>query len=253
MDIGKQFQRARIAAQLSARDVAALADVATSTVTRFENGEREPSFGIAVRMLRAVDLDANLQRISRASAIGTARWLIDPQFGVRPDDADEWLDRWTRLGLLDSNQKPTDLRKLLYRAARSARLVARPWRTDFVLAEGWENLQDKLTENGIEWARTGDAAANRIVDWADETWPVFYVDDIYASRRAIGIAPRGPDERGPLMSLVQFDGYSEIGRWMDSDGTWYADAWQVVMDCLGGVQRMPEQADMIIDTLVETT
>jgi transcriptional regulator with XRE-family HTH domain len=252
MDIGRRIRRARIGAQLTAREVALLAGVATSTVTRIENGEREPSYGLVVRLLRAVDVGENLEPLSRPSSIATARWLIDPEFDVRPDDADEWLTTWTTLGLLDSDQRPTDLRRLLFRAARSARLVARPWRIDFPLAEGWEQVEAVLSDGGFGWARTGDAAANRIVEWADESWPVCYVDDVYAAREVIGVPPRRPDERGPVMSLVQFDGYSEIGRWKDADGTWYADPWQVVMDCFGGVQRMPEQADMIVDTLTET-
>ncbi|WP_460705079.1 helix-turn-helix domain-containing protein [Myceligenerans halotolerans] len=252
MDIGRRIRRARIGAQLTARELALLSDVATSTVTRIENGERMPSYDLAVRLLRAADVGEDLQPLSRASSIGTVRWLIDPEFGVRPDDADEWIMRWTKLGLLDADQRPTALRRLLFRAARSARLVARPWRMDFPLHEGWQQAQEKLSGGGIEWARTGDAAANRIVEWADESWPVFYVDDVYAAREVIGRPTRRPDERGPVMSLVPFDGYSEIGRWRDSDGSWYADPWQVVMDCFGGVQRMPEQADMIVDAFVET-
>jgi glucose-6-phosphate-specific signal transduction histidine kinase len=37
-----------------------------------------------------------------------------------------------------------------------------------------------------------------------------------------------------------------------SDEVSCAQAEEVVMDCFGGVQRMPEQADMIVDTLTET-
>jgi transcriptional regulator with XRE-family HTH domain len=252
MEIGERIRQARRLAQLTARELALFADVAPSTVTRIENGERMPSYDLAVRLLRAANVGEDLQPLARPTAIATVRWLIDPDFDKRPDDADEWIAGWTRLGLLDASGRPTDLRWLLFRAGEAARLRARPGRVNVALTPTWNLAVERLAAGRIRWARTGDAAANRLVDWASEFWPVFYVEDVAAALQFMQLRPRRPDEWGPLMSFLPFDGWSEIGRWQDDNGMWYADPWQVTMDCFGGVQRMPDQADMILDTLTET-
>lgn len=244
----------RIANALSARQVARLAGVSPSTVTRVEDGTMDPSFSVAMRLLDAVGIDQRLQRISSPSAIATARWLLG-DVDQRPDDADRWTKRWLTVGAVRRDEASvvvTDPRQLAFRAGKSASIVDRPGVALLRQDRSWSEIASGLTENGLIWAATGDRAANRLAASASETTPTFYVNDVASTVSRLDLRYRDPGEWGQPIVLVPFDGTSEHGRWQDTDGTWYAASWQVVMDCYSGGDRQPEQADAAIDSLLVT-
>lgn len=249
MDLVTELRAARTLAGLSARDVAHLARVAPSTVTRIENGAfADIGYRMVQRILDAVDLGADLGPLSRPSAISAARYLLGDEIAP-PADLGFWLDRWRSLRLLGKDNDVISPRELAWRAGRSASLAFRPGSVTVARSLDLATAGRRLDQAGIEWANTGDAAANRIADYADETWPVYYVSDLRAALNALGATLSLPGDAGPSMTLIPFDGASEAGRWRDSDGTGlvYAAPWQVVMDCYGGEQRMPSQAEWILD------
>src|SRR5690554_3032800 len=123
MDIRTAIAGTRDMNNMSSRDIAAIAGVATSTVTRFLNGDRaDVSWTVGNLLLDAVDLKTDLSPLSRPSAIATARFLLAD--GPQADDAAFWLDRWSKIGLVDSG-KVLKRRDLAFRAPRSAPRIRR--------------------------------------------------------------------------------------------------------------------------------
>lgn len=241
-----RLRAARTLNGLSAREVARLAGVEPSTVTRIEQGAfPRASYEVISRLLRANDLGADLQPLSQPTAIQAARLLLGDTVPA-PYDLPEWLDRWCRLGLVEKDGQVTNSRDLVFRAGRSAWLASRPGAVDLPRTLTWDQVADRLNAADVDWAATGDAAANRLSEYADETWPVLYVEDLRAAVEALDLSPRLPCETGPRITLIPFDGTSELGRWVE-DNMRYAAPWQVVMDSYAGTQRMPLQADWILD------
>lgn len=243
------IRNARVSSELNSKEVALLAGVSASTVTRIERGEMRPTVEMVERLMEAAgySLDLAVTPKSDPSAIAAARSVLGSDttlasFGT----AARYLERWTRMGLLDENGDAVSVREVAYRAAKSARLAERPGMRYFERSTTWTDLGSRLNAVGIEWMNTGDSAANRLYPYADQIWPVFYVEDTEAAVVATALIER-VGTYGPSISLVPFDGVSETERWQDGDGMWFADRFQVLIDCYAGTTRMPEQADALIE------
>ena len=253
--LAQRLRTARLMSALSARQVAALAGVSPSTVTRVESGRMNPTYDVVLKLLDAVGLDERFDRVSDPLAVATARWVLG--VGEEPGEADYWINRWIMSGTLARDDAGDvtvpDLQTLAFRAGRAATLAFRP---KVVLARQdrtWDDVADGLIGAGIEWAATGDRAANRLVLSVNEVQPTFYVDDIEAVPDALGLVFKGPQEWGWPITFLPFDGFSESGRRADDDGRWYAAPWQVVLDCYSGSDSLSDPADRILDTLLVPT
>jgi transcriptional regulator with XRE-family HTH domain len=251
----QRLRTARMMNALSARQVAALAGVSPSTVTRVESGKMNPTYDVVLKLLDAVGLDERFDPISDPVAVATARWVLG--FGEEPSDVGYWINRWMVSGTLARDKSGEinvpDLQTFAFRAGRAAVLAYRPQVVRVRQDRSWDDVADGLTRAGVAWAGTGDRAANRLVYSASESEPTFYIEDVDASIDVLGLAFKGPREWGKPITLLPFDGFCEVDRWQDDDGRWYAAPWQVVLDCYGGSDRVPEQADRIIETLPMTT
>jgi transcriptional regulator with XRE-family HTH domain len=251
MELGECLRATRVGNGTSARDVALLAGVAPSTVIRVEGGQLpNVSWELALRLLAANDLGPDMKPVSAPTGIAAARRMLGDAVAEQPDFAG-WLRRWRLLRLVDDAGQVRDVRSLAFRAGRSALLANRSGSVSVARRLSWLQVGDRLSSGGVEWANTGDSAANRVSLFADQVWPVFYVEDVVRAVEAIGSPVMLPGQRGPRTLLVPFDGFSEVGRWQDengpTEGVWYAAPWQVAMDCYAGVQRMLLQAEHLID------
>lgn len=250
--LAQRIRNARLMNALSARQVAALAGVSPSTVTRVESGKMNPTYDVVLKLLDAVGLDERFDPISDPLAVATARWVLGS--GEEPPGVDYWINRWILTGTLKLDKigdvTVPDLQTFAFRAGRAAPLSWRPKLVRLRQDRSWDDVAQGLEQAGLAWAGTGDRAANRLAPSATEGYPFFYVDDVKGAINALGLAHKTPDEWGEPITLLPFDGFSEAGRWRDEDGTWYAAPWQVVLDCYGGVDRMPEQADAILNIVI---
>ncbi|MFD7073964.1 helix-turn-helix domain-containing protein [Nocardioides sp. NPDC059952] len=250
--LAQRLRTARMMNALSARQVAALAGVSPSTVTRVESGKMNPTYDVVLKLLDAVGLDERIDPVADPLAVATARWILG--VGEEPPDVDYWINRWILTGTLKmdgvGDVTVPDLQTFAYRAGRAAALTWRPKVVRVRQDRSWDEVAAGLARADLVWAATGDRAANRLAPIATEAYPCFYVDDVKCAIDALGFTYKAPEEWGEPITLLPFDGFSEDGRWRDDDGIWYAAPWQVVLDCYGGSDRMPEQADELLELML---
>jgi len=248
MDLAERISSLRRVNGLSARQLAALVDVAPTTVTRIEAGTVSPSFDLAQEILAVLGDPIGFTGIADTAAIAAARLALDPSLGIAAIPAIEvWRQRWGRIGLVDvfGRVVPGMEPDLLFRAGRAARLTRRPGAVDFKAGPTAYDVAEAIGAAGIDYALTGDAGANLYRSSAGEAWPVLYVEDVGRGAEAAGLTPKEPGSFGMRVTLIPFDGMSELGR-TEIDDVTVASRDQVILDAYGGVDRMAEQADILM-------
>jgi transcriptional regulator with XRE-family HTH domain len=248
MDLAERIATLRRVNGLSARQLAALVDVATTTVTRIESGAVSPSFHLAQEILTVLGEPVGFTGVADVTAIAAARLALNPSLGVSVTPGVEaWRQRWTRIGLVDDQGRvvPGKEADLLFRAGRAARLTRRPSAVNFTAGASARDIAVALGAAGVDYAMTGDAGANLYRSSAGEAWPVLYVEDIVRAPAAAGLVPKEPGSFGMRVTLIPFDGVSELGRTAINDVT-VAARDQVILDAYGGIDRMAEQADILL-------
>lgn len=247
MGLAERISTLRRVNGLSARQLAALVDVAPSTVTRIESGVVSPSFDLVQEILAVLGEPIGFTGSADVGAIAAARLALDPKLDIEVTPGIEvWRQRWARIGLVDEQGRATEGRQadLLFRAGRVARLTRRSNAVDFKAGPSAAELADALGSAGIDYAVTGDAGANLYRSSVAEAWPVLYVEDIERAADAVGLSRKEPGSFGMRVTLVPFDGVCELGRTM-IDGVSVAARDQVIIDAYGGIDRMAEQADIL--------
>ena len=248
MDLAERISTLRRVNGLSARQLAALVDVAPTTVTRIESGAVSPSFDLAQEILTVLGEPIGFTGVADLAAIAAARLALDPSLGVTvTPEVQAWQQRWTRIGLIDDQGGvvPGKEPDLLFRAGRAARLTRRPGAVDYKTGPSAYHLAGALDAARVEYALTGDAGANLYRSSAGENWPVLYVEDVERAAAAAGLVLKEPGSFGMRVTLIPFDGVSEVGR-VDIAGVAVVARAQVVIDAYGGIDRMAEQADVLM-------
>jgi transcriptional regulator with XRE-family HTH domain len=241
--VSKILQTARVLAGFSRPELAALAGVAPSTVLRIESGQVIPTTLMLDRLLAAAGyrIESRLVPVSDVAAVAAARGALDPSTGLSGyAGAAEWVTRWTRAGFISADGSIPEPRRLVEIAGLAASLASRPGLLACAPPPSWGAAAKQLRNSGYAWAATGGAAANRLTRSADAPWFVFYVDDPRTVAEDLGFVPT--IESGPKMALIPFSGVADVGAEEDADGYRWANALQVMIDCFGGTDRMPEQA-----------
>ena len=248
MNLAERISTLRRVNGLSARQLAILVDVAPTTVTRIESGAVSPSFDLAQEILAVLGEPIGFTGVADVAAIAAARLAVDPLLGIVVTPGIEaWRQRWARIGLVDGVGQvvPGNEAELLLRAGRAARLTRRPGATNFEAGRSADEIALLLTETGLDYAITGDAGANHYRSSAGEAWPVLYVEDVAGAAAAARLTPKEPGSFGMRVTLIPFDGVSELGR-TGIGGFVVASRIQVIIDAYGGIDRMTEQADILL-------
>ncbi|ACZ31127.1 transcriptional regulator, XRE family [Xylanimonas cellulosilytica DSM 15894] len=248
MDLAERISTLRRANGLSARQLAALVDVAPTTVTRIEAGSVSPSFDLAQEIMRVLGEPIGFTGGADPDAIAAGRLSLDPTLQLEATEGVRaWWERWARIRLVgdDGTVAPGQRENLLFRAATAARLSRRAGSVDFLPTSSARDLANALDRAGLEYALTGDTAANLYSPGAGEVWPVLYVADIASAIQAAHLERRDPLRFGARVTLIPFDGVCELRR-ERIDGAMVAALDQVILDCFGGTGRMAEQADLLL-------
>ncbi|WP_067435727.1 hypothetical protein [Nocardioides jensenii] len=186
--------------------------------------------------------------VADRAAIAAARLALDPALDIAVVPGVEVCQqRWGRMGLVDSSGRvvPGKVAALLFRAGRAARLTRRPGAVDFNAGMSAHEIAAQFAESGVDYALTGDAGTNLYHSSAGEAWPVFYVEDVARAAEAAGISRKESGSFGMRVTLIPFDGVSELGRTRIDDIKVVA-LDQVIVDAYGGIDRMAEQADILL-------
>lgn len=248
MDLAERISTLRRLNGLSARQLAALVDVAPTTITRIEAGRVSPSFDLAQELLAVLGEPLGFTGAADTSAIAAARLALDPtlEIAVTPQ-AEKWWSRWARLGLVDATGRAVRGKEgdLLFRAGRAARLTRRPGAVDFTPRLDAYEIARALREDDVAYALTGDAGANLYRSSAGEAWPVLYVNEVERAATVAGLTPKASGAYGRKVTLIPFDGVSEVGRG-EIGANSVAACDQVLIDAYGGIDRMAEQADILL-------
>jgi len=248
VDLAERISTLRRVNGLSARQLAALVDVAPTTITRIESGAVSPSFDLAQEILTVLGEPIGFTGAADVDAIATARLALDPRLDVAVTPGVEvWRKRWSRIGLVEGSGRVAAGKEgdLLFRAGRAARLTRRRGAVDFTAGLSADEVADSLGGASIDYALTGDAGANRYRSSAGEAWPVLYAEDVARAAEAAGLARKEPGSFGMRVTLIPFDGVSEVGR-VDIAGVTVVARDQVIIDAYGGIDRMVEQADILM-------
>lgn len=237
---------ARSIAGLSARQVALVAGVSPSTVSRIERGDLDPTLSVFERVLGACGYgycNGGLAPVVDMSAVRAARYILDPDGGLKTNEAsDEWERRWARANLL-SGVGPARALRVASLGAQQASLLNRDGATGYRAAD-WRGIARALTGSGQPWALTGSRAAALYTRVASVDWSVFYVADVDAAAECAGLQPT---ELAQAVTLVPFDDITSNGLQHLGGGLRIANFWQVVIDCLAGDGRMPAQAEAMVE------
>ncbi|HEX6685629.1 MAG TPA: helix-turn-helix transcriptional regulator [Candidatus Limnocylindrales bacterium] len=248
MDLAERVSTLRRVNGLSARQLAALVDVAPTTVTRIESGAVSPSFDLAQEILTVLGAPIGFTGVADMSAVAAARLALAPALDVAETAAVRaWWERWARLGLVGAAGAAVPGREpdLLFRAGRAARLTRRPSAVHFDPGPSAYEIAERLKKSGIAYALTGDTGANLYRSTAGEAWPVLYVASLAAAAGSAELRPLEPGAFGLRVTLLPFDGVCELDR-VEIDGFTVAARDQVVLDAYGGIDRMAEQADILL-------
>ena len=74
---------------------------------------------------------------------------------------------------------------------------------------------------------------------------MLYVEEVSRAAEAAGLAQKESGTFGMHVTLIPFDGVSELNR-VDIDGITVVARDQVIIGAYGGIDRMPEQADILL-------
>jgi transcriptional regulator with XRE-family HTH domain len=248
MDLSERISTLRQVNGLSARQLAALVDVAPTTVTRIEAGAVSPSFDLAQEILTVLGEPIGFTGIADIDAIAAARLALDPALEIsETPSVIAWRQRWARIGLIDELGQAIVGKEadLLFRAGRAARLTRRPGAVDFKAGATAYEVAQAVGNARIGYAVTGDAGANLYRSSAGEAWPVLYVENVDRAAEAAGLTRKEPGSFGMRVTLIPFDGVSEL-RPADLSGVVVVARDQVIIDAYGGIDRMVEQADILM-------
>ena len=159
MDLAERISTLRRVNGLSARQLAALVNVAPTTVTRIESGAVSPSFDLAQEILTVLGEPIGFTGVADTAAIAAARLALDPTLDIAVTRGRRGvaaavgaasvlsmsLVRWCQAGKPD----------LLFRAGRAARLTRRPGAVDF-----------KAGPDGVRRRRSSRRGRRRLrADW----------------------------------------------------------------------------------------
>jgi transcriptional regulator with XRE-family HTH domain len=132
VDLAERISTLRRVNRLSARQLAALVDVAPTTVIRIESGAVSPSFDLAQEILTVLGEPLGFTGVADVAAIAAARSALDPTLAVPvTPDVEAWRQRWARIRLLEAAGRVTPGRRRTFCSVLAASLgspVGRaPW------------------------------------------------------------------------------------------------------------------------------
>lgn len=252
MDTARIIRARRQEAATSIRELAAMANVSPSYLSRIEAGQSIPTTDMATKLLEMVGYTIGVQPAPQIAPIAATRKACDPTWdGTWDAAAEAWLNRYQRAGWVDGvgSVKPNKRPDLLIRTGLTSCVYNRPTGMCFTPAEPtatWLDVVERLAQADIDYALTGGPAANQIINMGGGLDAIVYVPDIDEAAEAAGLCQ---DPVGWAV-LLPFNGVCEVGRFIQqqgcfADGVQLAAIDQVIIDCAGIPKRGLDQAQYL--------
>ncbi|TQO20668.1 helix-turn-helix protein [Rhodoglobus vestalii] len=247
MEAKELVRSMRLIGGLSQVDLANLAGVAASTISRIERGSLEPTWSIMSRLLDSAGYrqTGDLTSLGDNAAVAAARIALGETIDARLDDArvNGWLERWKKARFIDETERVRDIGKLGAQAGIASRIFDRPnERQSVVYDRPWQNIVAALASSGVRYAVSGITATSLTRTRDGAAWPLIYVDSVPQALQAAELRPQAT--AGPRVTLMSFDRVAASGI-VDEDGIAFVSPGQALIDSYAGPGRMADLADAV--------
>lgn len=229
---------------LTRTDLARMAGVAASTVSRIERGELEPTWSVMNKLLESAGYRPTATLCSRGdvSAVVAAREALGETVdGSSSASVRDWTDRWKRAGLIDGNGRARRVEKLGIQAGIASRIFDRPNpRMSVIYDRTWQEVAAAFSKAGLRYAVSGITATSPTKAQDGAAWPLIYVDSVPGAVAAAGLTEQTGS--GPRITLLGLDDVAANGTCED-EGYTFVSPGQALIDSYAGPGRMADLAD----------
>lgn len=243
MEAATIVKRIRATDGLTRTDLARLADVSPSTVSRIENGSLEPTWSTLQKLLSAAGMVINGTTVVSAgdpTAVTAARALLEKNPDAAPS---EWVKRWERTGWakLQSAEDVLALAITAGVAGQFARRARKPLYVRMRDQSKWQQLPAALSEAGIEYAISGLVATSGDRTTTTASAPIVYVRDPRAVARELDLVEVPPLQGTMLVPPAA----NELEGAEEEDGLWFVTRAQAMLDAFASGGRQPDKAESV--------
>lgn len=138
---------------------------------------------------------------------------------------------------------------MLRRRGNAVALFDRARTTTYIARSGAQGTLDALSDvDGLEYAVTGSFAAARIKAVTAPVGLAIYTPNPGALMEALNLLPT---EQGADVQLVRPADEGVFARFSVEDGVRWVGPSQIVLDCLGGTGRMPQEGEAVLEWMID--
>lgn len=234
MTIGSTITDARLRSGLSIRQLAAMANVSPSTLSRIEANKNDPSWTAASTLLRCLGArpGEQFESLGDESATETATAILS----AADIPTNEWTERWERARLL-TDGRPRDLERLLLNAGQANRISVRKGVKTLALnSASVASILDRLNRSNNSYALTGLSTLYN--EFTPQ--PVIYVA---RPNELLDFLPQIYTPTADKLIVLPMSSSLEL-----EDGGWVPSVSRAraLVDAYSGSGREPDQADAFL-------
>ena len=222
MEAAAIVKKIRAVSGITRKELAQLADVSPSTISRIERNEMDPTWRTMQKIFAATGYQLNGTSVVSSgdtSAIQAANAYLAPILqqvyppvveslqptattkpaGPLPTEVKiptgEWADRWKRTGWLRDSAGVDDVVAIAVTAGNAGKVARRRGaRVPVEIPRGWRGLVDQLGKAGVDYAVSGIVATWEDRSDAQAGAPLVYVRDPRGVAQRIGLERAQPGQ-----------------------------------------------------------
>lgn len=239
MQAASILKQIRLSDGITRAELAALAGISASTVSRIERGRLDPTWGTLMRVLDATGFQIMGNVVVPAgdpSAVASARAVIERG---ELDLGDRWVAAWVRAGWAKRGMSPEDVLSIGIAAGNAARFSRRPDARRYLRGD-WRAVARALGTVGLDYAVSG-IVATRVDRDVPDTGIVVYLDAPLDEVDRLGFEPGTPSDG--VMVLRPTAG--ELDGTEDDRGIRFVSTVQAMLDGFAGGGRQPDKAEAV--------
>ena len=275
MEAAAIIKKIRAMSGITRKELAQLADVSPSTISRIERGEMDPTWGTMQKIFSATGYQLNGTSVVSSgdtSAIQAANIYLQPLLKqafppmakpLQPAattmatgplsvkvkaPTGEWADRWKRTGWLKDSAGVDDLVAIAVTAGNAGKVARRRGaRAPVEIPKGWRDLVDRLDEAGVDYGVSGIVATGEDRSDTQAGAPLIYVSDPHGVAEQLGLERARPG-RGVLL-LEAMSG--ELDDVESEGGIRFVPQSRALLDAFSGPGREPDKAEDLLRAIWE--